>query len=208
MARRRTETKGPIWPPGPDAGLKDFHFALLVLCASRDDGVSPYDIELVIDSGRGGVLGKSAAHVYKEIKVLAERGYLEVEPRSRRRIYHVTEQGREVARLWVERAPLDLPPTDDSVAYILIQAARFVPAATVWKALRRLWVEVEDRLAELDEDERRMRRDRPLTQQERLEHSLTRGLLDAYEAWLSEVGREWEMPGLRAEGARSSKPPR
>ena len=201
MARRRTEAKGPIWPPGPDVGLTDFHFALLILCASADDGVSAYDIELLIESGRGGVLGRSAAHVYKEIKVLAQRGYLEVEPRagSRRRIYHVTVQGRKAASLWVERAPLNLPPTDDSVAYILINAARFVPPATVWKALLRLRDEVEDRLAELNEVERRMRRDRTLTQQERLEHSLTRGLLDAYAAWLSEVGREWEMTDPRAE---------
>jgi DNA-binding PadR family transcriptional regulator len=201
MARRRTETKGPIWSPGPDAGLTDFHFALLILCASSDDGVSPYDIELQIESGRGGVLGRSAAHVYKEIKVLAQRGYLEVEPRtaSRRRIYHVTEEGREVARLWVERAPLDMPPTDDSVAYILIHSARFVPPATVWKALLRLWDEIDDRLAELDEVERQMRRDRTLTPQDRLEHSLTRGLLDAYAAWLSEIGREWEMTDPRAE---------
>ena len=44
-----------------------------------------------------------------------------------------------------------------------------------------------------------MRRDGTLTQQERLEHSLTRGLLDAYAAWLSEVGREWEMTDPRAE---------
>lgn len=201
MARRRTEIRGPIWPPGPDAGLTEFHFALLVLCASYDDGVSPYDIELLIESGRGGVLGRSAAHVYKEIKVLAERGYLEVAPivGSRRRVYHVTEKGGEVARLWVERAPLNLPTTDDSVAYILIRAARFVPEATVWKALLWLRDEVDDRVAELNEVERQMRRDRTLTRQERLEHSLTRGLLDAYAAWLSEVGREWEMTDPRAE---------
>jgi DNA-binding PadR family transcriptional regulator len=202
MARRRTETKGPIWPPGPDVGLTDFHVALLILCASSDDGVSAYDIELLIESGRGGVLGRSAAHVYKEIKILAARGYLEVEPsvgRSRRRIYHITEEGREAARVWVERAPPDLPPTDDSVAYILINAARFVPHATVWKALLRLWYEVEERLAELDGVERQIRRDRPLTQQERLEHSLTRGLLGAYAAWLSEVGREWGMTDPQAE---------
>ena len=174
---------------------------MIILCASYDDGVSPYDIELLIESGRGGVLGRSAAHVYKEIKVLAERGYLEVEPSvvgSRRRTYRVAEQGREVAQLWVERAPLNLPPTDDSVAYILIRAARFVPPATVWKALLQLRHEVDDRLAELDEVERRMRRD-GLTQHDRLEHSLTRGLLDAYAAWLSEVEREWEMTDPRAE---------
>jgi DNA-binding PadR family transcriptional regulator len=137
--------------------------------------------------------------VYKEIKVLAERGYLEVESggRSRRRIYHITEDGRQAARAWVERAPLELPPTDDSVAYILIHAARFVPAATVWRALLRLWDDVDDRLAELDKIERQMRRERPLTQQERLEHSLSRGLLNAYAAWLSEVGREWQLHNWR-----------
>ena len=99
MARRRTETEGPIWPPGPDVGLTDFHFALLILCASADDGLSAYDIELRIESGRGGVLGRSAAHVYKEIKVLEQRGYLEVEPRgrSRRRVYRITVQGRKAA---------------------------------------------------------------------------------------------------------------
>jgi len=202
VARRRAEREGPIWPPGPDAGLTEFHFALLVLCASSDTGVSPYDVELLIESGRGGVLGRSAAHVYKEIKVLAERGYLKIEHppgRPRRRIYHITEQGREVARLWVERARMILPPTDDSAAFILIRAAQFVPAATVWRALLHLWDEVDERLAELDEVERRMRRKRPLSQQERLEHSLVRGLLDAYTAWLSEVGREWEMPDPRAE---------
>ena len=59
--------------------------------------------------------------------------------------------------------------------------------------------DVDDRLAELDEVERRMRRIRPLTQQQRLEHSLTRRLLDTYAAWLSEVGREWRMPDPRAD---------
>lgn len=175
---------------------------MLVLCAASDTGVSPYDVELLIESGRGGVLGRSAAHVYKEIKVLAERGYPEVEHppgRSRRRIYHITEQGREVARLWVERAPMILPPTDDSAALILIRAARFVPAATVWKALLHLRYEVDGRLAELDEVEREVRRKRSLSQQERLEHSLVRGLLDAYTAWFAEVGREWEMPDPPAE---------
>ena len=85
------------------------------------------------------------------------------------------------------------------MAYILIHAARFVPPATVWKALLTLWDDVDDRLAELDEVERRMRRIRPLTQQQRLEHSLTRRLLDTYAAWLSEVGREWRMPDPRAD---------
>ena len=59
MARRRAVQDGPIWPPGPYAGLTDSHFALLVLCGSSDTGLSPYDIELLIETGRGGVLGRS-----------------------------------------------------------------------------------------------------------------------------------------------------
>src|SRR5262249_35504811 len=120
---------------------------------------------------------------------------------SRRSIYHATKLGREVAQLWVERAPLDLlPPTDDSVAYILIRAARFVPAATVWKALLRLWDEGGERLAKRDGRARQMRRHHgTLTHQRRLEHSLARGLLNAYAAWLDEVRREWEMPDPHAE---------
>jgi DNA-binding PadR family transcriptional regulator len=186
-----------LWPPGPDAGLKDFHVALIVLCASSEEGVSPYDIAKLIQSGRGGVLGRSPAHTYKEIKILAERGYLEVEPtdvQSRRSVYHATELGQEVAQLWVERAPLELPPTDDSVAFILIRAAHFMPKATVWGALLELWDEVELRRAELEVVESRMRRDGTLTDHQRLEHSLSRGLLDAYGTWLSEVRREWQLP--------------
>jgi len=197
MARRRAVMDGPIWPPGPYAGLTDSHFALLVLCASRDIGLSPYDIELLIATGRGGVLGRSPSSIYRQIKVLEERKFLMVEQDadvSRRRIYHITEEGREAARLWVERAPLNLPATDDSVAFILIVAAQFMPEEIVWKRLRQLWLQVDDRVAELDADERRVRNRRQLSTRERLEHSLTRRLLTAYWEWLDDVRREWNMP--------------
>jgi DNA-binding PadR family transcriptional regulator len=200
MARGRVVTDGPIWPPGPYEGLTDSHFALLVLCGSRDTGLSPYDIELLIETGRGGVLGRSPSLIYRQIKVLAERGFLMVEQdvdAPRRRLYHITEDGREAATLWIQRAPLELPATDDSVAFVLIVAAKFVPLEIVWKRLRQLWLQVDERVAELDADERRVRNRRPLTTRERLEHSLTRRLLAAYSDWLDEVRREWNMPDPR-----------
>jgi DNA-binding MarR family transcriptional regulator len=200
VARRRRVTDGPIWPPGPYAGLKDYHFAFLVLCGSTDAGLSPYDVELLIDTGRAGVLGIKPSTIYKEVKVLAKRGFLMTEPdaeASRRTIYHITEEGREAARLWVERAPLTLPATDDSIAFILIVAARFLPQDVVWKRLFQLWLQVDDRLAELDAVERRIRHHRPLSTRERLEHSLVRRLLTAYAEWLDEVRREWNMPDPR-----------
>jgi len=192
--------QGPLWPPGPYEGLTDSHFALLVLCGSSDTGVSPYEIELLIDTGRGGVLGRSPSLVYRQIKALAERGLLMVEHDAgapRRRIYHITDEGREAARLWVERAPLQLPATDDSVAFILIVAAQFLPADVVWTRLARLWDQVDDRLADLDAVERKVRQERPLMTRERLEHSLVRRLLSAYGDWLDEVRREWNMPDPR-----------
>ena len=132
--------------------------------------------------------------------MLADRGLLITEPdaeASRRTIYHITDEGREAARLWVQRAPLDLPATDDSVAFILIVAARFLPQQIVWKRLFELWLLVDDRLADLDAVEREIRRDRPLTTRERVEHSLVRRLLTAYAEWLDEVRREWSMPDPR-----------
>jgi DNA-binding PadR family transcriptional regulator len=200
VARRRRLTDGPIWPPGPYEGLNDSHFALLVLCGTADAGLSPYDVELLIHSGRGGVLGTKPATIYKHVKTLRDRGFLMAESdveASRRTIYHITAEGREAARLWVERAPLELPATDDSIAFILIVAARFLPQEIVWKRLFQLWLQVDDRLADLDAVEREVRQKRPLTTRERLEHSLVRRLLTAYSEWLEEVGREWNMPDPR-----------
>ena len=198
MARRRRVTEGPIWPPGPYAGLTDLHFALLVLCGASDTGVSR--TARLIESGRGGVLGKKPSSIYNQIKVLAQRGFLMAERDlgvSRRTIYHLTDEGREAAHLWVERAPLDLPATDDSVAFTLIVAAHFLPEEIVWKRLSQLWLQVDGRLADLDAVERRQRRDRHLTTRQRLENSLVRRLLTAYAEWLDEVRREWEMPDPR-----------
>ena len=64
---------------------------------------------MLIDTGRAGVLGRKPSTVYNQIKVLAERGLLMVERDAgapRRTIYHITDEGREAARLWVEGAPL------------------------------------------------------------------------------------------------------
>ena len=74
---------------------------------------------------------------------------------------------------------------------------RFLPQEIVWKRLFQLWLQVDDRLADLDAAEREVRHNRPLTTRERLEHSLARHLLAAYADWLDEVRREWNMPDPR-----------
>jgi hypothetical protein len=61
----------------------------------------------------------------------------------------------------------------------------------------KLWLQVDDRLADLDAVERQVRHHRPLSTMERLEHSLGRRLLTAYAEWLDEVRREWNMPDPR-----------
>ena len=97
---------------------------------------------------------------------------------------------------WSER-PLRLPATDDSVAFILIVAAQFLPREIVWQRLLQLWFQVDDRLADLDAVERAQRRIQRLTTRQRLENSLVRRLLTAYGEWLDEVRREWDMPDPR-----------
>ena len=52
----------------------------------------------------------------------------------------ITDEGHDAAREWVERAPLRLPATDDSVAFILIVAAQFLPREIVWQRLLQLVV--------------------------------------------------------------------
>src|SRR5437870_3095604 len=86
-----------------DSRLTAFQNSLLVLVGAEDPGgISPYDIEGLIREGVAGVLGYSKSQVYKEIKALAERGYLEstvVPGRPRNRtVYTITMEGVEVVR--------------------------------------------------------------------------------------------------------------
>jgi DNA-binding PadR family transcriptional regulator len=184
----------PVWPPGVFADLKEFDFALFVVIGSGRD--QPFDIEQWIKSGLGGILGRSSSHVYERCKDLAAGGYLDSEPRgpgAARTTYHLTEKGRDAAHDWLERGPVRLPPTDDSQVLIRYLGSRFEPKALAWKGLKFLWFDVRERLAELDYQERQLRRRNRWSDSNRLEVELSRKLLQAYDQWFDEVARTWEI---------------
>jgi DNA-binding PadR family transcriptional regulator len=188
------------WPPKPLRGLKEFQFALLVLFGSPER-TSPSDIERLIESRLGGVLGRSASHVYNQCKVLAEQGYLEPEPQQpesrARTVYRLTRKGELAAHVWLLRGPADLPATDDSQVFVRLRGARFASPEMVWKGLESLWLDVAERLAVLDQRQLALRRDGDWDAVSRLEVELSRKLLRAYDEWFAEVAREWAMPDPR-----------
>ena len=184
-----------VWPPGPFADLKELDFALLVVIGS-DPGTSPSDIEKWIESGLGGILGKSPSHVYARCKVLADQGYLDSEPRgpgARRTLYYLTKKGLEAAHDWLDRGPARLPPTDDSQVMLRYLGSRFEDRSVAWKGLKWLWFDVRERLAELDHKERELRRRKGWSDTNRLEVELSRKLLEAYDQWFGEVARAWQI---------------
>jgi DNA-binding PadR family transcriptional regulator len=181
-----------------EPSLTRFQCALLVITAASGDGVSPYMIEQWIKSGTGGLLGRSSAHMYRQIKILADRGYLGAtrEDRSPRKraatFYVVTKKGNDAAQAWLETTIAQLPPTDDSELVPRVRALRFASDKVVWGGLEDLVFQVGNRLADIDAEEREMRRSGQWTSSvsDRLEIGLSRHLLHAYEAWLDDVMRE------------------
>ena len=94
------------------------------------------------------------------------------------------------------RGPVRLPPTDDSQVLIRYLGSRFENKAVVWNGLKFLWFDVRERLAELDYQERQLRRRKRWNETNRLEVELSRKLLHAYEEWFDEVAtsaRAWEI---------------
>jgi DNA-binding PadR family transcriptional regulator len=168
--------------------------------AAEPDGVAPYKIQKWIESGTGGLLGHSSAHMYREIKLLAERGYLGAireHPLPGKRAatnYVITWKGNNAAHAWLETTA-QLPPTDDSELVPRVRALRFASRELIWGGLRDLVFQAVDRLASIDAEEREMRRSGQWERSvaHRLEIGLSRHLLDAYLAWLDEVMRELEQ---------------
>jgi DNA-binding PadR family transcriptional regulator len=183
-----------------EALVTDFQAALLIV-VSRNPGISPYEIAGWIDRGVGGLVGRSAAHMYKEIKRLAELGYLEsdgpeIRPRGRspKTRYWISKEGNEAIHEWLELTVAELPGTDDSELSARVRALHVSDEAVVWSGLRGLVFQIEDRRVLLDEHERELRRAELWEGRgalaDRLQISLARRLLGAYEDWIEDVMRE------------------
>ena len=195
--------------------------ASLLLVVSRNPGVSPYTIAAWIDQGLGGLLGRSAAHMYKEIKRLAELGYLESDgpgesrPRGRapRTRYWITKTGNDAIFDWLETTGAVLPATDDSELTTRVRGLHVVGPDIVWTGLRDLVFQIDDRLTILDEQERELRRNDAWegsgALENRLQIGLSRRLLEAYSAWMDDVMRELGQDDPRTDPPwRASAPPR
>ena len=182
--------------------MTDYEAALLIF-VSRNADVSPYQIAEWIDRGLGGLLGRSAAHMYKEIKRLAERGYLDSDgpgdsrPRGRapKTRYSITPKGNEAIWAWLETTSAVLPATDDSELSTRIRGLHIAGPAVVWEGLSDLVFQIDDRLEILDAQERELRRNKAWegsgkALENRLQIGLSRRLLETYGAWMDDVMRE------------------
>ena len=197
-----------------DALVTDFEAALLVL-VSRHPDVSPSTIAEWIDRGVGGLLGRSAAHMYKEIKRLADRGFLESdgpEIRSRGRApktrYWISKQGNDAIHDWLRLTIAELPATDDSELSTRVRALHVGDDGVVWAGLSDLLFQIEDRRDVLDKRERELRRadawEGRGSLDDRLQIGLARRLLKTYEDWIEDVMRELDQDDPRTDAQRDA----
>jgi DNA-binding PadR family transcriptional regulator len=191
--------------------VTDFQAALLIL-VSRNPNVSPSEIAEWIDRGNGGLLGRSAAHMYTEIKRLARLGYLQSDGpeirhrgRSPKARYWISPQGNDAIHEWLRSTAAALPATDDSELSTRVRALHVGGEDVVWQGLRDLPFQIEDRRDLLNEREREMRRagvwEGRGTLDDRLQIDLARRLLGAYEDWIEVVRRELDQLDPRASEA-------
>jgi len=199
---------GLRYPKDELQALSDFDLALLVLVRlhHEDGGITAYEIVRLNNQGTAGLLGRSQASAYARLRVLAEKGFVTAEqvPGKRGREatrYALTRKGDEALLVWLDTSIARLPALDDSEVFVLIRAARLPGAEKpVLKALQQVSWEIEDWRAQLDTEEKLLRREGiwTVSPAHRLEISLMRKLLDAYYGWLEEVERELGNPEARA----------
>lgn len=195
MTTRETQT-----PRDPVEKLSDFEAALLVLLRDVGGmGLTPYEIELKIEEGTAGLLGRSASAVYLRLPKLAERGVLEAVSAEGKRgrnatRYMLTLKGQEAIDVWLRMTPVRLPALDASDVFVRIRAARVDEPSVIWYQLRGLLLEIEGERDWLDALEREERRAATWSSARALELKLRHYLLDAYKSWYDEVARQWQLP--------------
>ena len=201
-------------PSAREAPVTDYQASLLLFVSGNPD-VSPYQIDTWIDQGLGGLLGRSAAHMYKEIKRLAELGYLdsdgpEVRPRGRspKTRYWINKKGNNAIHDWLATTGAVLPATDDSELATRVRGLHVAGPAVVWKGLRDVVFQIDERLELLEDQERALRRNEAWegsgALEDRLRIGLSRRLLEAYGAWMDDVMRELGQDDPRTDPPRGA----
>jgi PadR family transcriptional regulator, regulatory protein AphA len=170
--------------------LSPFSYAVLILVG--EGGAGPHDLIRMMRSGR--VYWTAApSHFYAEPKRLAKLGYLSAhkEPgKTRERtVYELTAKGRQAVQEWLAE-PSGFIRIQNEPVVRLMGADLAKSEADVRRSLEAIREEISELERGLDEADEIAgtlpHRERYL----RLNHRLSRRILDAFSDWLDEVERE------------------
>lgn len=172
------------------AELSPFSYVVLILVG--ESGAGPHDLIRMMRNGR--VYWTAApSHFYAEPKRLAKLGYLTAhkEPGQTRErtVYELTTKGRKAVAAWLAE-PSGFIRIQNEPATRLLGADLARSEADVRKSLEAIRAEIAEFEVGLDEGDEIAatlpHRERYL----RLNHRLSRRILDAFSDWLDEVERE------------------
>jgi DNA-binding PadR family transcriptional regulator len=171
--------------------LKPFSYAVLAIVG--DGGASTPELVEMVTRGAPFFWARAATQAYHEPPRLEKLGFLtsRKEPaRTRpRRVYTLTEKGREALQEWLRRpAPF---PRIEHEANLRLVAGDLLPDHEILDSLIAMRAELDNHQELIDRslegiEERLPHRARYL----RLDYSLAQRLLDAHRAWLDDVERE------------------
>jgi len=189
------------WPPPKDAGLKPIDGAILTFVAGEDGGVNGYEFERATEDNVGGVLGHTASSIYRHLKTLKRRGYLDTfESREERpkTMYVITTDGREVAELWL-RSHVAFPAINADEVAARFHGFHFAAPSIVWRGLEPLLFELESELESLRIRERRLRRDKEWSKGVAVQFHMAERLIRAHIEALEYAMRTFDIPDPRVD---------
>ena len=171
--------------------LTPFSFVILLLVGSG--GAAPHDLLRMHRQGNWIYWTAAASRFYSEPKRLAELGYLHAEREpgktTDRTFYTLTDQGRQAIARWLTE-PSGFIKIQNEPAARLNGADLAPDEQTIVHSLQAIRPQIDQQRAWLDRAAREAlalpHRQRYL----RLNHRLSRRILDAFSDWLDEVEQE------------------
>jgi DNA-binding PadR family transcriptional regulator len=164
----------------------------VILVLVGEHGAGAHDLRRMAERGARVYWAAAPSQFYSEPKRLAALGYLDArsEPgRTHARThYTLTDRGRDALRRWLA-TPAPFPRIQHEAA-VRVMAADLVDPAVIRDSLVTLRAEIDEQLGQLDVGDEVAgslpHRERWL----RLNHGLSRRVLEAHVEWLDEVERE------------------
>jgi PadR family transcriptional regulator AphA len=175
--------------------LKPFSYAVLAIVG--DGGASTPELVEMVTRGAPFFWARAPTQAYDEPPRLEKLGFLtshKQPARTRpRRVYTLTDKGREALREWLRRpAPF---PRIEHEANLRLVAGDLLDDREIVLSLTAMRAELDDHQQLIDRsleglEERLPHRARYL----RLDYSLAQRLLDAHRAWIDDIERELDQP--------------